>query len=79
MRQFQADQGLLNDGVAGQRPDALFVLQPALLPTRAAAGCRRPRSMTCPRHSVDVPAVRAVYVVEADGVGFLGWQAKIPL
>ena len=79
LRQFQADQGLLNDGVAGQKTwTRLFVLQPALLVDMSSRWLSQAQiDDFAARHGVDVPAVRAVYVVEADGVGFLGRQAKI--
>ena len=53
LRQFQADQGLLNDGVAGQKTwTCLFVLQPALLADMSSRWLSQARSMTLPRATV---------------------------
>jgi hypothetical protein len=79
VRQFQIDHGLVVDGVAGQKTwTTLFALHPDLLQQITQRWLSQQQiSDFAAAHQLEVPVVRAVYSVEAAGMGFIGLQPKI--
>lgn len=79
LRAFQQDQGLIVDGVAGEKTwTRLFALHPALLSGMSAKWLSQQDIVTfAAQRDLEVPVVRAVYGVEASGIGFVGLQPKI--
>lgn len=79
LRQFQRDQGLIVDGVAGEKTwTTLFALQPDLLgQIRSKWLSQADIDDFATRHAIGVPLVRTVYAVESGGMGFIGTQPKI--
>lgn len=79
LRVFQAAQGLIVDGVAGEKTwTVLFAQHPALLAQIAGRWLsQQDIEDVAAAHRLEVPVVRAVYKVEAGGVGFVGLKPKI--
>ena len=79
LKQFQAEHGLIADGVAGEKTwTTLFATQPALLAQITAKWLSQADIDQCAQQfHIEVPLVRTVYAVESGGVGFIGLQPKI--
>jgi hypothetical protein len=79
LRAFQRDKGLIVDGVAGEKTwTTMFALHPALLVEMSKKWLsQQDIDDFASQHALEVPVVRAVYSVEAGGVGFLGLKPKI--
>jgi N-acetylmuramidase/Putative peptidoglycan binding domain len=79
LRAFQRDNGLIVDGVAGEKTwTKMFALHPDLL-TQMSKKWLSQEDIDdfASQHVLEAPIVRAVYSVEAGGVGFLGLKPKI--
>ncbi len=79
LRAFQRDAGLIVDGVAGEKTwTALFARHPQLLAQLSAKWLSQQQIADfAQQRQLEVPTVRAVYAVEANGIGFVGLQPKI--
>lgn len=79
LRQFQKENGLIVDGVAGEKTWLkLFSLQPNLLADISGKWLSEQNIVDfAAKHALEVPVVRAVYNVESGGVGFVGIKPKI--
>lgn len=79
LRQFQSDHGLIADGVAGEKTwTRLFALHPGLLEQIAAKWLSQQQiAEFAAARQLEIATVRAVYAVEASGIGFIGLQPKI--
>ncbi len=79
LRDFQRDAGLIVDGVAGEKTwTTLFNRHPQLLAQLSAKWLSQQQIADfAQRRRLEVPTVRAVYAVEAAGMGFVGLQPKI--
>lgn len=79
LRAFQQDRGLVVDGVAGEKTwTTLFSLHPGLLAEMSAKWLsQRDIDAFAAERSLEVSVVRAVYGVEASGIGFVGVRPKI--
>ena len=79
LKQFQQDNGLIVDGVAGEKTwTTLFAKHPDLLTTMSAKWLSQADiSNFADSNRLTVPLVRAVYAVESGGSGFIGDKPKI--
>ena len=79
LRQFQQANGLIVDGVAGEKTwTKLFALHPDLLTAMSAKWLSQQDIDTfAANRNIEVPLVRTVYGVESKGSGFIGVQPKI--
>lgn len=79
LKQFQQDNGLIVDGVAGEKTwTTLFARQPGLLERMSKKWLSQADIASfAERHGLTVPLVRTVYAVESGGSGFIGDQPKI--
>lgn len=79
LRKFQQANGLIVDGVAGEKTwTTLFALQPGLLAKISAKWLSQQDIVDfAAQRQLEVPTVRAVYSVESGGSGFMGLKPKI--
>lgn len=79
LRAFQKANGLVVDGVAGEKTwTRLFALAPGLLAEMSGKWLsQQDIERFAAENALEVPVVRAVYGVEASGIGFVGLQPKI--
>lgn len=79
LKQFQQANGLIADGVAGEKTwTKLFSLHPQLLSAISAKWLsQRDIEDFAARLKLEVPLVRTVYAVESGGIGFVGTKPKI--
>lgn len=79
LRNFQRAHGLIVDGVAGEKTwTRLFSLHPTLLDQMASKWLSQEQiTRFAGENGLEIPTVRAVYAVEAAGIGFVGVKPKI--
>jgi N-acetylmuramidase/Putative peptidoglycan binding domain len=79
LRNFQRAHGLIVDGVAGEKTwTRLFSLHPTLLDQMSRKWLSQEQIVRfAGERGLEVPVVRAVYAVEAAGIGFIGLKPKI--
>lgn len=79
IKDFQQRNGLVADGVAGEKTwTTLFAAQPQLLAQMASKWLsQQDIESFAAEHDLEVPLVRTVYGVESGGSGFFGVKPKI--
>lgn len=79
IREFQQRNGLIADGVAGEKTwTTLFAQQPQLLSQMSAKWLsQKDIDDFAAANDLEVPLVRTVYSVESGGSGFVGLKPKI--